>query len=244
MDEAGWAGIRTIIVPTGIAPVQRRSPVPYRKRTPLRRHPDGEPTNRAGGREWFTGRVFVEKQQGHKRAAYMAAIAVHVAVVILLTMVVLSAAEPPAIAKQRSHLVMPATLATSFIDMARPASPTARGSAPRAPRARPSSTNASELPAARGTLPPVAPPPDVTPATTDKSDVDGTLDGVDGGVKDGVANRDGGGGGVPDGRGTAGDAPGSSSPPPPAQTAPFRSVKAPRKIRDVKPVYPAGAVAG
>jgi hypothetical protein len=215
MDEAAWTGIRTIIVPTGIAPVQRRSPVPYRKRTPLRRHPDGEPTSRAGGREWFTGRVFVEKQQGHTRAAYMAAIAVHVAVVILLTMVVLSAAEPSAIAQGRSHLAMPATLGAPFIDTARPASPTARGSAPRAPHARPSSTNVSELPAARGTPPPVAPPPDVTPATTDKSDVDGTLDGVDGGVKDGVANRDGGGGGVPDG-GSAGtgDAIGSSCPPP------------------------------
>src|SRR5262245_51150696 len=144
MDETAWAGIRTIIVPTAIAPVQRRSPVPYRKRTPLRRHPDGEPTSRAGGREWFSERVFVQKQQGHKRAAYMTALAVHVGAAILLTMVVLSAAETPPIARQRSHLVMLATLAMPFIDMARPVSPTAQGGAPRETDARSSSTNAPE----------------------------------------------------------------------------------------------------
>jgi len=150
MDDEAWACIRTIIVPTGIAPVERRSPVPYRKRTPLRRHADGEPTSRAGDREWFTERVLVGKQQGHKRVGYMAAVAVHVVVVLLLTMAVLIAAEPPA---------------------------------------------------ARGTLPPIAPPPDVTPETSDQHDVDGTSGGVDGGVKDGAASHDGGGGGVPDGDG-------------------------------------------
>src|SRR5262245_18612634 len=160
MDEAAWAGIRTIIVPTGIAPVQRRSPVPYRKRTPLRKHADGEPTSRAGEREWFTERVFLQKQQGRKRAAYMAAVAVHVAAAILLTMVVLSATETPPIARQRSHLVLPATLAMPFIDMARPVSPTAQGSAPRAADARSSSAKAPEPPAAKGTPPLVALPPE------------------------------------------------------------------------------------
>jgi protein TonB len=223
MDEAAWAGIRTIVVPTGIAPVQRRSPVPYRKRTPLRKHPDGEPTSRAGGREWFTERVFVEKQQGHKRAGYMAAIAVHVMIAIVLTMVVLRAAEPPPIVKQRSSLVFPVALRMPVIEVARPTSSTAEPGTPLAKRAQPSNTNAPEPPAARGTPPPIAPPPDVTPATSDKPDVDGTLGGVDGGVKDGVATRDGGGGGVPDGSDAgSGEA---------------------RKIKDVKPVYPAGAVA-
>jgi hypothetical protein len=79
-DEAAWAWIRTIIVPTGIAPVERRSPVPYRKRTPLRKHPDGEATSRLGGRDWFSDHVFVEPQQGHKRAGFGAALTVHVIV--------------------------------------------------------------------------------------------------------------------------------------------------------------------
>jgi periplasmic protein TonB len=244
MDEAAWAGIRTIVVPTGIAPVQRRSPVPYRKRTPLRKHPDGEPTSRAGGREWFTERVFVEKQQGHKRAGYMAAIAVHVMIAIVLTMVVLRAAEPPPIVKQRSSLVFPVALRMPVIEVARPTSSTAEPGTPLAKRAQPSNTNAPELPAARGTPPPIAPPPDVTPATSDKPDVDGTLGGVDGGVKDGVATRDGGGGGVPDGSdagsGEARDSQPASSA---APSQPIRGVKSPRKIKDVKPVYPAGAVA-
>jgi periplasmic protein TonB len=245
MDEAAWAGIRTIIVPTGIAPVQRRSPVPYRKRTPLRKHPDAEPTNRAGGREWFSERVFVQKQQGHKRAAYMAAIAVHVVVVILLTMVVLSAAEPPAIARHRSRLVMPATLTMPFIDIARPVSPTARGSAPRATDARSSISNAPEPPAAKGTPPPIAPPPETTPPTPDMHDVDGTSSGVDGGVKDGVAARDGDGGGVPDGSSAGGgQAAGSQHAPQPVSADPIRGIKAPRKIKDVKPVYPGGAIVG
>src|SRR5262245_59708867 len=93
MDEAAWACIRTIVVPNGVAPVARRSPVPRRKRTPLRKHPDGEPTSRAGGREWFTERLFVEKQLSHKHPGYRVAIAVEVAVVILLTIVLIGAAR-------------------------------------------------------------------------------------------------------------------------------------------------------
>jgi protein TonB len=244
MDEAAWEGIRTIIVPTGIAPVQRRSPVPYRKRTPLRKHPDGEPTSRAGGREWFTERVFVEKQQGHQRAGYTTAVAVHIVIAIVLTMAVLSAAERPKIVKQRSSLSFPVVLRMPLIEVARSTSSPTEPGTPRAPRAKPSSTNTPEPPAAKGTPPPMAPPPDVTPAPSDKSDVDGTLDGVDGGVKDGVANRDSGGGGVPDGGDTgSGDGHGSPSEPASSGPDPIRSVKAPRKIKDVKPIYPAGAVA-
>jgi protein TonB len=189
--------------------------------------------------------VFVEKQQGHKRAGYVAAIAVHVAIAIALTMAVLSAAEPPPIVKQRSSLVFQVSLRIPVIEAARRAEPTAEPGTPRAPRAQPSSTNAPEPPAARGTPPPIAPPPDVTPATSDMPDVDGTPGGVDGGVKDGVASRDGGGGGVPDGSGSGtGEATGPGKAAPPAPPPPIRSVKAPRKIKDVKPAYPQGAFAG
>jgi len=89
-DDAAWACVRTIIVPTGIAPVERRSPVPYRKRTALRKHPDGEPMSRPGGREWFGDRIFVvDSQRDRKRAGFGASLTVHLIVAILLMVAVM-----------------------------------------------------------------------------------------------------------------------------------------------------------
>src|SRR5262245_17395733 len=88
-DDRAWACIRTIVVPTGIAPVQRRSPIPYRKRTPLRKHPDGETLSRAGGREWFGDRVFVEPARDRTRAGFGASLTMHVIVAIVLMVAVL-----------------------------------------------------------------------------------------------------------------------------------------------------------
>ena len=90
-DTTGWAGIRTVLVPPDIVAVQRQSPTPARKRTPWRPHADGEVmTERAGGREWFSDRVFVEADQGRPRAAYGTSMRVHISCAIVLIIVVLT----------------------------------------------------------------------------------------------------------------------------------------------------------
>ena len=232
-DEAAWACIRTIIVPNGIAPVQRRSPVPYRKRTPLRKHPDGEAMSRPGGREWFSDHVFVEPQQGHKRAGFGASLTVHVIVALVLMMAVLMGAEQTIIVKAGSSLVMPSMFVMPVVNLAAPAS---RSVERPVPKAAPEPTVEAPAPPAGESDPaPVEPPSEITPETGAELHADGVQGGVEGGVEGGVV-----GGTVKGALDGTPDA-GSTSPVPPG---PPRSVKPPRKIKDVRPVYPQGALAG
>ena len=86
-----WKGVRTIVVPPDIVGVQRRSPPPVKKRTPWHPQPDGEVmTERAGGREWFSDRLFVEAQD-HARDGYGLSIAAHLVCVIAIVAVLLRA---------------------------------------------------------------------------------------------------------------------------------------------------------
>lgn len=239
-NEAVWACIRTIVVPNGIVPVKRTSPVPFRKRTPLRKHPDGEAMSRTGGREWFGDRLFVDKQQGHKRAGYTASIVVHVVVALLLTAAVLMGAEHPMIVTARSSLVMPVMAAMPLIVEEAAAS---RSVGPPPPKAAPERSVAAPAPAAAISTPaPIEAPAEIAPETGAESGTDGSKAGpgrsVDGGVHGGVE------GGVAGGvaSGSADGVPGSLLPAS-DQSGPIRSVKPPRKIKDVKPVYPQGAIA-
>jgi protein TonB len=243
-NEAVWACIRTIVVPNGVVPVKRTSPVPFRKRTPLRKHPDGEAMSRTGGREWFGDRLFVDEQQGHKRAGYTASIVVHVVVALLLTAAMLMGAEHPMIVTARSSLVMPVMAAMPLIVEEAAASravvPPPPKAAPERPVAAPAPTPAISTPA------PIEAPAAIAPESGAESSTDGSKAGpeaapgrdVDGGVQGGVE------GGVAGGvaSSSADGVPGSLLPAS-GQIGPIRSVKPPRKIKDVKPVYPQGAFA-
>ncbi len=210
-DEAAWACIRTIIVPTGIAPVERRSPIPYRKRTPLRKHPDGEPLRRSGGREWFGDRVFVDAQRDNTRAGFGASLTVHVIVVIVLMVALLVGAERMSVVTSGSSLMMPALAVV-------PMSATARVS--------PVATS-GRLPASTESL------SQITPETGDELRVDGAEGGVEGGAASGVN-----GGSV---KGALDGTAGANSPSP-GPSASVRSLNPPRKIKDVRPLYPQDAV--
>jgi len=243
-NEAVWACIRTIVVPNGVVPVKRTSPVPFRKRTPLRKHPDGEAMSRAGGREWFGDRLFVDKQQGHKRAGYTASLVVHIVVALLLTAAVLMGAEHPMIATARSSLVMPVMAAMPLIVEEAAAS---RSVEPPAPKAAPQPRTAAPVPpAAISTPAPIEVPAELAPETAVASHTDGSKAGsdaapggvVDGGVQGGVDGGAAGGTG-----GVSADGVTGSSLPGSGQAGPIRGVKPPRKIKDVKPVYPQGAFA-
>ena len=246
-DDEAWACIRTIIVPNGVAPVVRTSPVPFRKRTPLRKHPDGEATSRAGGREWFTDRLFVEGQQGHKQAGFTASITVHVVVALMLTAAVLLGAEQPVVVNARSSLKMPAFIVMPDLftkieptaasqPIARPApkaTPQPAVAAPAAPPAAP--TGASE-PA------PVEPPTVAAAEVRDEPRNAGTTGGIAGGIEGGVRGGVEGGiaGGTADGSavGTSGTSASGSA----GQPGPMHVLTSPRKIKYVKPVYPQNAL--
>jgi len=231
-NEAAWAGIRTIIVPTGITFVERRSPVPYRRRTPLRKHPDGVPLDRPGGRDWFGDRVFVETQDDHKRASFGASVTVHVIVAILLMVVVLMGAERANVVASGSSLMMPALAVVPMPAIER--APVAPTSGRQAVSKGTAQSSVEPLPADDSAQAPVESPSQVTPETGDELRVDGAEGGVEGGVASGVN-----GGSV---KGALDGTDGASSPSP-GPSAPVRSLNPPRKIKDVTPVYPKGAVA-
>jgi protein TonB len=232
-DEAAWAGIRTILVPPDIVAVKRRSPVPVRKRTPWHPTPDGEATTeRCGARDWFSDRLFVEAQDGHHRSGYCTSIAVHVCCAIVLVLIVLTRPVPTFRVNSRTSMVMPATLSmVPLPDMPWPASRSIERTAPK-PEPRPS---AAPPPPAPGASPaaPIEAPSTITPETGGEGGMDGVEGGVVGGVVGGVA------GGVFGGvlSGTIAQGPALRGP-----MRPGGGIQAPRKVKDVKPVYPQGGL--
>lgn len=225
-NATAWAGIRTIIVPPDIVAVQRRSPLRVRTRTPWQPRRDGEAlTERAGSRDWFSDRLFVEAQDGHGRSGYGTSIAVHVSCAIVLIVVLLS--RPPQTLRVNggSSLVMPAML--SIVPIADAPIPASRPIERSAPKAAPEPPAALPPPAAGFSAPaPIEAPSGITPETGFESGAEGAEGGVAGGVPGGVI-----GGALSVGAPSAG---------------PLRlggGIKQPRKIKEVTPVYPQGALA-
>jgi len=230
-ESAAWGAVRTILVPQDIVGVRPRAPACIKRSTPWRPQPDGQSTTaRCGERDWFSDRLFVESQGGHTRTGYGTSITVHL--LGLTALIVFLFSQPEIITIHMPSLSMPVSLAPPPPDipiMGAPAVAQAQPKAtldpapppPPAPADRPSSDN--PVPA------PVDAPTGVSPETGAESRAKG---GVEGGVPGGVAGGVPGGvvGGTPGGTGTA--------------TLPRVGVniQAPRKIKDVRPVYPDGAL--
>jgi protein TonB len=237
-----WSTIRTIVVPHGISAVPRRSPIKARKRTTWNPAPDVHGVvERAGSREWFTDRLFVESKQGNLPAACSTSAMVHVVLVILVLLLLAARAARADLTPRRLMDVslrmpdivslLPAAVAppparkpverSSPADLARPAPPPAR---------------AIETPAAA----PLETPSivEAEPTALDDAPSEGAPGGVEvGGAPDGVS------GGVPGGTGSG---PSVEPAHPPAATGPFRvgeGIDRPRKIKHVKPLYPLPAMA-
>ena len=222
--------IRTIIVPHGIAAVPRRSPIKARTRTPWHPAPEVDGVVERAGREWFTDRLFVESKQRHLPAACSTSAMVH-AVVLVLVLLFLAARAGGADLTPRRHtdvsLRMPAILS---LPPALVASPPARVAGPPSPVPVPPKTTLS-APARES---PLATPLDVPPSieaepTTLAAASEGAVAAEAGGVPGG------------NGSGTALEA----APPAPEAAVPLRvgeGVDRPRKLKDVKPVYPTSAM--
>lgn len=234
------SAVRSIVVPFGISAVPRLSPIKVRRRTTWSPEPEAQRVvERAGSRDWFTDRLFVESKQANLPAACSTSAMVH-GVLVVLVMVLLFARGshddltprklmdvslrmpnmasllPPAVAPPARKSVQRSTPG----DSARRPPPPARAiqaPPPPAPLEAPSSVEAEPSPL-------VDAPTETAPAGGDV----GTTDGVPGGV------------------------PGGTGSGPSVESAhqraagPFRvgeGIDPPRKIKDVKPVYPASAMA-
>jgi TonB family protein len=220
-DVPTLVGIRTILIRPDLIAAPRRSPAPVKRRTPCRSTPEGVAIERAGGRDWFSDHLFVEARHDHTRAGFRTSIAAHLGVIA--TVVLTASFERTLPVRVGPPSVMPAffymkTLADapSLASLSRDRSPKVSMRPPAAPAGAP--------PAA-----PVEVPSHIEDEVGPETSADGVDEGVVGGIVGGIA------GGLVDGTPSPG---GSSSGP----LRPGGSFRPPRKIKDVKPVYPQSAV--
>jgi protein TonB len=238
LDSPQLQGIRTILVPQDIVGVRSTAPARsrVRTRTPLRRDTDGQTaTQRCGEREWFSDKLFVERQDDHARSGFGTSVSVHLFGVAAILVFLIS--QPDVVTIHMPSLPMPAIVAPPpppAVDIPAPTpaapAPTREQKTttpPAPPPPAPVADKAKEPDAA-----PVQPPSGVSPETGNENS---RRTGVDGGVPGGIPGGVAGGviGGAPaSGTGGTGTAPVRVGP----------SMQAPRKIKDVKPVFPQGAL--
>jgi protein TonB len=215
-DAAPFAGVRTILVPPDIVAVERRSPAPVKKKLPpWRPRPEDGPTERAGGRDWFSDRLFVETQDDHIRGGLGASVGVHVLFAVFLV-VLATHVERAMVVRVDSRMVMPALLLMPPISDAPSHGPKSVDHSTHAPPSSAAAPAAGERPPA-----PVEVPTSIEP----EAGIEGSPDGIEGGVAGGTGD---GPGGETESRG-------------PPSSGPLRlgsTLAPPRKIKDVRPVYP------
>jgi len=227
-----FRGISTIPVSPDIVAVPRPSAPRVRKRTPWRPQPDGQVTTaRAGHREWFSDRLFVESQDGHARSGYSASLVAHVCGSAALIAFLITRPVQPIVVRVAA-LVMPVMVsplpAIPVADtpvlrtVERPHSNAPAGVTAPAPAPPP----ADDVAVAAA---PVEAPSGITPETGAENRVAGVEGGVPGGIAGGVV-------------GGTGNAPSAAGRPGPIVMRVGTAMKAPRKIKHVKPEYPPSAL--
>ena len=218
------AGVRTILVPPDIVAVAQRPKAPREKKPPWRPRPDAGPTDRAGGRQWFSDRLFVEGQNVQLRSGLGASIVVHV-LVTALAVVLVAQFERVEVIRVNQKLVMPAMLLM-------PPIPDPPSSGPGPVEHSKQISQPSEAPPAASERPPAPAPVEEPTSIEPETGFEGSPDGIEGGAPGGV------------GDGPAGET--ASSGPGVGPSGPLRlgsTVAPPKKIKDVRPVYPQVALA-
>jgi protein TonB len=174
------------------------------------------------------------------RAACGTSITAHTSVVILVIAGLLAQSDLPPIVRAGPRLVMPAMVAA--VPVMNIAGPAARANVepPTQPERRPDTPPPPPPPLAAGAAPPapLESPASIEPETGAETGADGDANGPGAGDPNGVE------GGVPGGivGGTVGGTlmPGSTAAPPMRVGG---GIEPPRKIKDVRPVYPQSALA-
>jgi protein TonB len=211
-----------VFVPPDTVAVQRLPPAPVKKKAPWRARPNGEPTEKTGGREWFGDHLFVEMQNGRMRAGLGASIGAHV-VVLTIVIVLATQFERVLVVRVDTPLATPAMVFLRPMTQMPSGASRSIGQSPRAPaRLAAAAPAAGDRPAA-----PLEAHESVEPETGAEGGADGVEGGVAGGVDEGVAG------------GTVSSALPSLRP---VRLGP--NIEPPKKIKDVKPVYPQVAFSG
>ena len=219
-----FVGVRTILVPPGIVAVPQRPKAPREKKPPWRPRPDAGSTDRAGGRQWFSDRLFVEGQGVQLRGGLGASIIVH-ALVTTLAVVLATQFERAGVVRVNQKLVMPAMLLM-------PPTPDPPSDGPRPVEHSKHVSQRSEAAPAARERPPAPAPVEEPTSIAPEIGVEGSPDGIEGGVAGGAGDD------------PAGES--ASSGPGVGLSGPVRlggTVAPPKKIKDVRPVYPQVALA-
>ena len=215
---SSFAGVRTILVPPDIVAVKQRPRAPRAKKPPWRPRADAGCTDKTGGRHWFADRLFVEGQDVQLQNLG-ASIVGHVLMITLAVVLAAQFKRADAI-RVNQKLVMPAMLLMPLI-------PDPPSGGRRVVEHSKQASQSAEAAAAAGERPaapaPVEEPVSIEPETGFVGTRDGTEGGEPGGVGDGVAGA------------TASSSVGVG------RSEPLRlgsTVAPPKKIKDVRPVYP------
>lgn len=220
-------GIRSILFPPDLVavvpwPRVERPPAPLKSMTPWRPRPIGEPIERARGGAWFSDRIFVEAKPNRVLAGLSTSAGAHV-LVIALAAALPSHAELIPIPEIDSRLVMPAMLVLGSIAPAPVQKTEFVRRSPRDPVV--TAPPAAGVSAAAA---PVEEPSSIEPETGTVGREDGVEGGLAGGIDDRIGEAASSGGGSPG-----------------ALPGPVRisgTIRPPRKIKDVRPLYPQIAV--
>jgi len=236
-DNPAVSGVRNLLVPPDVVPAHafRLPPPKPRKRTPWKPQDAGSgTTERTGGRDWFGDQLFVEPQEGHPRSSFATSIVVHAGVLAAFIAFVLSR---PVI----ERLNVPATSAVVMLfAVVEPPPPVPQTTPPSLKREISRETKAVGAPSPALPPPPkgdpsaAAAPVEAPASVTPETGNEGRVAGVEGGAPAGGIE-----GGVVGGTGRTASAPG---PPGPAVVRVGAGMKPPKKIKDVKPEYPAVAM--
>jgi TonB family protein len=223
-------GIRSIVFPpdlVAVVPWPRvpRPPVPVKRVRPWRSKPIGEPIERARGGAWFSDRIFVEAKPNRGLAGLCTSIGTHALVIALAAALPARVALRP-VAEVESRLVMPAMLVPGSIAEAPIQTTGFTARSPHAPVA--TAPPAADVSAAA----PVEEPASIEAEIGTVGQADGVEGGDAGGIDDGLGETASPGGGSGGGAGGA-------------LHGPLRisgTIRPPRKIKDVKPLYPQIAI--
>ena len=219
-----FAGVRTILVPPDIVAVEQRPKAPREKKPPWRPRPDAGSTDRAGGRQWFSDLLFVEGEDDPLRSGLGPSIVLH-ALVITLAVVLAAQFERSGVIRVNQKLVMPAMLLM-------PPIPDPLSGGPKSVEHSKPVSQPSEAAPAAPERPPAPAPVEEPTSIEPETGVEGSPDGIEGGVAGGV------------GDGPAGES--ASAGPGVGPLGPLRlgsTVAPPKKIKDVRPIYPQLAMA-
>lgn len=224
--------VRSILVPPDIVAVKRTSPLRPKRRTPWHDRPAGHAIERGGSREWLSDHAAAAPRRRILRVTCGTSLTAHVSGAFLVIIGVWAAPDRLPAVRFTPSLVMPLLFSVP---------------APAAPESTPGEAQRSRRPieTRRPDAHPMAAPPPPAPieAPSVISPETGAEQPVDAlatpGDRAGGTNEAGiGGGPGREAGGAGGHGPGG-----PAARRLGAGMEPPRKIKDVKPTYPPGALA-